>query len=162
MSFINHKVSPTEVTGRKCGDSLTPRGATDYIKIRGVRPRHIGCPSRFNNRIGKRGKPPRSTPSRNERGAIREVSSPHTIQRTTMNYNKENSKKALEHLKNQNWGEFLKSLPLGVPCGYVVEKDMVQIIRIRASQIAKSGERTFSINYNAESGVIVITAKANE
>ncbi len=77
-----------------------------------------------------------------------------------MNYNKEINKDALEYLKAKRWGKFLLAVPPGAPRGYVVDESVVQIIRIRASQISndKDSGRTLTVNYNRESGVLTVTA----
>lgn len=77
-----------------------------------------------------------------------------------MNYNKENSRTALEYLSAKKWGKFLLAIPPGAPRGYIVEREYVQIIRIRASQISKdeNSDRIFTVNYNDESGVLTVTS----
>ena len=77
-----------------------------------------------------------------------------------MNYNKQDSRKAVEYLEAKKWGKFLLAVPPGAPRGYNVEREYVQIIRIRATQISndKDCDRTITINYNDESGVLVVTS----
>ena len=77
-----------------------------------------------------------------------------------MNYNKENSRSALEYLGAKKWGKFLLAIPPGAPRGYIVDGQYVQVIRIRASQISKDADsdRMFTVNYNDESGVLTITS----
>lgn len=79
-----------------------------------------------------------------------------------MNYNKENSRTALEYLNAKKWGKFLLAIPPGLPFGYVVDREYVQVIRIRASQISKDADRVFTLNYNDESGVLTIKAILKE
>lgn len=82
-----------------------------------------------------------------------------------MNYNKQSNADAVKYLADKKWGKFLMSVPVGTARGYVLEdKSLVQIIRIRASQLSKDPEcdRTFLISYTAETKVITVTATLKE
>lgn len=172
-------MSPTYAKGRKCGDSLTPTGrgsgltkASEDWKILKIlkeatqpNPQSESTTGASMVRIFPAQSGSREIAERLRllMGAANLAARFQALKNTekeTMNYNKQDNLNAMEHLANKRWGKFLMSVPPGAPRGYILEdKSVMQIIRIRASQLSKDEtcDRSFIISYTEETKVLTVT-----